>query len=61
MFGKKSELKSKEEPISTADENQDLNSTNIFDEFSTDDSIEAEVQKLKEEQNKDLYYFLNIF
>jgi len=33
-------------------------SKNIFDEFSTDSSLINEVEKLKEEQNKDFFYYI---
>lgn len=33
---------------------------NIFDEFSTDSSLVDEVEKLKEEDDKDLFYYLSI-
>lgn len=35
-------------------------SKNIFDEFSTDSSLINEVEKLKEEQKKDLFYYLSL-
>jgi len=35
-----------------------IESSNIFDEFSTDSSLIDEVEKLKEEAKKDLYYYL---
>jgi len=38
----------------------DDKSTNIFDEFSTDSSLVDEVEKLKDEANKDLFYYLSI-
>lgn len=38
----------------------DENTTNIFDEFSTDSSLVDEVEKLKEKDNKDLYYYLSL-
>lgn len=39
----------------------DINSTNIFDEFGSDNlSLMEEVEKLKEEAQKDIYYYLNI-
>ena len=38
----------------------DDKSTNIFDEFSTDSSLVDEVEKLRDEANKDLFYYLSI-
>jgi len=39
----------------------EINSTNIFDEFGSDNlSLMEEVEKLKEEAQKDIYYYLNI-
>lgn len=35
-------------------------SKNIFDEFSTDSSLINEVEKLKEEQTKDMFYYLSM-
>ncbi|MDD2908044.1 MAG: hypothetical protein PHH98_05385 [Candidatus Gracilibacteria bacterium] len=35
-------------------------STNIFDEFSTDSSLVDEVEKLKEETNKDTFYYISL-
>lgn len=41
--------------------NQEVNSTNIFDEFNTDNqSLADEVQKLKNELNKDTYYYIQL-
>lgn len=41
--------------------NNEINSTNIFDEFGSDNlSLMEEVEKLKEEAQKDIYYYLNI-
>lgn len=38
-----------------------INSVNIFDEFASDnDGLMEEVEKLKEESQKDIYYYLNI-
>jgi len=39
---------------------QDEVSKNIFDDFSTDSSLLEEVNKLKEEQKKDTFYYLSI-
>jgi len=44
------------------DQNKDTetSSVNIFDEFATDSSLIDEVEKLKEEEKKDTYYYLSI-
>jgi hypothetical protein len=34
-----------------------ISSSNIFDEFSTDSSLVDEVEKLKEEAKKDMFYY----
>lgn len=39
---------------------QDEVSKNIFDDFSTDSTLLEEVNKLKEEQKKDTFYYLSI-
>lgn len=41
-------------------EEQELNSSNIFDEFDTNKTLVDEVEKLKTEYNKDLFYYLGI-
>ncbi len=34
--------------------------SNIFDEFSTDSSLINEIEKIKEEQNRDMFYYINL-
>lgn len=42
-------------------ENKDsLNTSNIFDEFDSDWDLLSEVQKLKEENDRDVYYYLSL-
>lgn len=38
----------------------ETSSVNIFDEFATDSSLIDEVEKLKEEEKKDTYYYLSL-
>lgn len=35
-------------------------SSNIFDEFSTDSSLINEIEKIKEEQNRDMFYYISL-
>jgi len=46
--------------MSEKDVKEDINSTNIFDEFATDSSLVDEVEKLKEEAKKDVFYYLSL-
>lgn len=39
--------------------NQDL-SKSIFSDFNADSSLEADLQKIKEKENKDIFYYINI-
>jgi hypothetical protein len=41
-----------------SENDESLESSNIFDDFNTDSDLLSEVNKLKEEQKKDLYYYL---
>ncbi len=40
-------------------ENQEINSSNIFDEFDSDDSLLSEVEKIKDEQSKDVFFYMS--
>ena len=61
LFKKKNkkEIKKNEEiKEDNSDNILDDSWTNIFDEFSQDDSLLQEVDKIKEERNRDIFYYL---
>lgn len=39
-------------------ENENIDSTNIFDEFTDDENLKKEVEKIKIKRKKDFYYYL---
>lgn len=41
-------------------ENNEINSTNIFDEFENEPSLVSDVKKLKIEQNKDVFFYISM-
>ncbi len=43
-----------------SENNESINTSNIFDEFDSDWDLLSEVQKLKEENERDVYYYLSI-
>jgi hypothetical protein len=47
------------EEVSAPEENKEIDSSNIFDEFVDDSNLIDEVNKIKQERNKDIYFYLS--
>ncbi|MBT3728621.1 hypothetical protein HOF65_07990 [bacterium] len=47
------------EEVSATEENKEIDSSNIFDEFVDDSNLIDEVNKIKQERNKDIYFYLS--
>ncbi len=49
------------DPKITSEDSPKKENINIFDEFSTDNSLEEEVNSLKKKSKKDIYYYFQIY
>jgi len=58
LFKKKEKKKEEDTNKNQTDDNLDDAWSNIFDEFTQDDSLLQEVDQIKEERNRDVFYYL---